>query len=146
MIDMDSQEKRSSKKPFERYLLLVLLSLSAVVILYVLSTQVREVLRPPDCQFYRFTGWFCPACGATRAMLHLVKANLKLAFKSNALAVLLVPFFIYALWLLLKSLFSGHNYLAKESIHPAVPWSVFVLILLFWLIRNLPAFSFLRPF
>ena len=33
--------------------------------------HVLEALPLPDCTFYRTTGWLCPACGNTRAVLAL---------------------------------------------------------------------------
>ena len=101
--DKKLQLKRSL---FERGLLAVLLLLAGAVIFYVVNQEVRDYLRPPyDCLFHQLTGLFCPACGATRAMLHLLNLNLKPALKSNALAVFLLPLFVYALFLIFRALF-----------------------------------------
>ena len=37
--------------------------------------RVLEALPLPDCTFYRTTGWLCPACGNTRAVLALCKGQ-----------------------------------------------------------------------
>ena len=37
--------------------------------------HVLEALPLPDCTFYRTTGWLCPACGNTRAVLALCKGQ-----------------------------------------------------------------------
>ena len=37
--------------------------------------HVLEALPLPDCIFYRTTGWLCPACGNTRAVLALCKGQ-----------------------------------------------------------------------
>ena len=48
------------------------------------------------CIFHEITGFYCPGCGATRAITSLAKLDFYQAIKYNALVVALVPlFFIY---------------------------------------------------
>ncbi len=129
----------------ERGLLLFALLVAVAVYFYVRSPELRELVRPDHCLFYRLTGLLCPACGATRSVIHLLNGNILLALKSNVLAVMMMPLFFYILFLILKVFINPRFSLAQVRIAPVWLWSWLAIILLFWLIRNIPAFSFLRP-
>ncbi|GAA2350055.1 DUF2752 domain-containing protein [Saccharopolyspora halophila] len=51
----------------------------------------------PPCPFNALTGLDCPGCGGTRAVWSLLHGDLPAALDYNALAVLLIPFFLW-LW------------------------------------------------
>jgi len=44
----------------------------------------------PTCPLHEWTGLFCPSCGATRAVYHLLRGELLAACSANALAVLAI--------------------------------------------------------
>ena len=97
------------------------------------------------CLFYELTGLYCPGCGSGRAALALLHGRVGEAFGHNMLFLLLAPFLA---WMLgreyLRFVFPGLG--LKPTRLPA--WAgpaALVLILAFWLLRNLPAFSFLAP-
>jgi hypothetical protein len=50
----------------------------------------------PICGLYRTTGLYCPGCGATRATHDLLHGHVLLAMHNNALWVLGLPVFLYA--------------------------------------------------
>lgn len=97
----------------------------------------------PICRFHQLTGLNCPGCGATRAFYALLHGHLQAAFKDNAFFVItLAGVAGRAGWLAWKN-WRG------QSIGAFVPakwlWPFLVAGLVFAVLRNLPAFSFLSP-
>lgn len=43
------------------------------------------------CLFYQLTGWKCPGCGMTRAVVEIWKGNFKAALHYNALSITVLP-------------------------------------------------------
>ena len=97
------------------------------------------------CLFYELTGLYCPGCGSGRAALALLHGRVGEAFGHNPLFMLLAPFLAYVLVReYLRFVFPGFG--LKPTRLPA--WAgpaALVLILAFWVLRNLPAFAFLAP-
>ena len=89
----------------------------------------------PPCPFHFATGLYCPGCGATRAVYHLLHGDLILVFRNN---LLFLPALGFLIWLGLRR---------KETLHPAVPTVFIVLVVLFGILRNLPwaPFTLLAP-
>lgn len=97
----------------------------------------------PVCQFYLLTGLYCPGCGATRATYQLLHGNLLTALRDNALFVLsLSALGFRGLWFFKRKLC---RQTVPFFIPPVALWVFLGLSLLFVLLRNLPAFSFLAP-
>ena len=44
----------------------------------------------PECNFYKWTGLYCPGCGDTRAVIALMNGDILLSLRQNALMVLLL--------------------------------------------------------
>jgi len=97
----------------------------------------------PICTFHMLTGWNCPGCGGTRSLYALLHGNLPLALKDNALFVLLLPAVaLRGTWWACK------RHLGKPTgqIFPASGlWWLLAVAVMFTVMRNLPAFSFLSP-
>lgn len=51
----------------------------------------------PPCPLYAFTGLYCPGCGSTRMLYFLVHGQFALAWRENALAMLMLPAILYGL-------------------------------------------------
>lgn len=97
------------------------------------------------CVFYELTGRYCPGCGSGRAARALLRGDLAAAFGHNALAFLLgLPCAGMLLWEYLRLVFPGLG-LKRVRLPGWAEMAAFVLILVFWLLRNLPAFAFLAP-
>ncbi len=97
----------------------------------------------PPCPFHALTGWYCPGCGSTRMLHHLVHGHPLLAFAQNPFAMILMPFLLYGL---VRQLFSPDR--AVFSRIPAVwIWTLAVSTVVFAVLRNLPfvPFSYLAP-
>ena len=97
------------------------------------------------CLFYELTGLYCPGCGSGRAALALLRGRVGEAFGHNALAMLFLPPCAYLLLReYLRFVFPGLG-LRPTALPAWAGWVSLALILVFWVLRNLPAFAFLAP-
>jgi Protein of unknown function (DUF2752) len=98
----------------------------------------------PPCPFYWLTGWYCPGCGATRAMHALVHGDIAKALAMNPLLVLALPLVVL---LLLHRLRALPEKLRSTALFfsDARPWAA--VIISYALLRNMPwyPFSWLAP-
>ena len=97
------------------------------------------------CPLYELTGLYCPGCGSGRAAQALLRGDLAAAFGHNALAFLLgLPCAVLLVWEYLRFVFPGLH--LKKPVLPRWAGSAaLALIMGFWLLRNLPGFTFLAP-
>ena len=97
------------------------------------------------CLFYELTGLYCPGCGSGRAALALLHGRVGEAFGHNALAMLfLPPCAVFLLREYLRFVFPGLG--LRPTVLPARAGRIsLALVLIFWVLRNLPAFAFLAP-
>ncbi len=133
------------KQRAELGLLLFVILAAVLVYYYVTEPALREVVSPYHCLFYRITGMLCPACGGTRAMIHLLDGRFLLALKSNALAVLALPLVVYGMVVVFRLAFDSRFGTGDVWIAPALLWSMPVIVVIFWIIRNIPGCAILRP-
>lgn len=129
----------------ERLLLLWLFLLGLGLFLY-LTGNWSARLGLGNLHLSSHVGFYCPACGGTRALNLLLHGQLLSAWHHNQLFILLLPLVFYGGLALLRSLISGYP-LARIYISPLYLWLLLVFALLFTLLRNipLPVLDFLRP-
>ncbi len=97
----------------------------------------------PICLFHALTGWNCPGCGGTRAAYQLLHGHLLRALRDNALFVLAVAaLVVWGVWSLVQRF---RNKPATFNPPAGVWWGLLMVILLFTVLRNLPAFAWLSP-
>lgn len=97
----------------------------------------------PICQFHLLTGLYCPGCGATRATYQLLHGNLMVALHDNVLYVAsLAALAIRGVWFLKRR---HYHQPVGHFVPPTALWVFLGLALVFVVLRNLPAFSFLAP-
>ena len=97
----------------------------------------------PVCLFHELTGLNCPGCGATRALYALLHGNLRLALKDNALFIFLLAALV--IWSARFVFRKRQNPNASLNVPPGVLWMFFAVAIVFTILRNQPAFSFLAP-
>lgn len=90
------------------------------------------------CFFHELTGLYCPGCGITRAFLSLIKLDLYQAFRYNMLVIILLPFF--AMYTIYKLIMKGN-----KKIPNFIWYFLLIITILFGILRNISAFSFLAP-
>lgn len=97
----------------------------------------------PVCQFHQLTGLNCPGCGATRALYALLHGEVSTALRDNALFLLTMT------GVLLRGIWFATGKLRHRPVEEIFPkqwiWPFLVIALVFTVLRNLPAFSFLSP-
>jgi hypothetical protein len=93
------------------------------------------------CPFHELTGWWCPGCGMTRGLHHLLQGDVAAAISSNVFLPLLVVVVAWT-WL-------GWASRRVPSIGRVVPgWVWFTLAgvaAAYGVLRNVPAFTALAP-
>lgn len=92
----------------------------------------------PKCPFYAITGYKCPGCGSQRAIHYLLNFDLPNAWKQNFLLIIAIPYIIIGL------IFEYQKYPTPKMLK----WRkilygykaiiiVFIIVIGFWIIRNL---------
>lgn len=123
----------------------VLLGLSlpaAIALLYVYERVGGSGLK---CWFYGLTGLYCPGCGSGRAVHALLQGQVQKAFSYNILLFVLgTPCLAVVLHEYLRLVFPGLRLKAVSFSRPVVILCL-ALVFGFWILRNLPLFSFLAP-
>ena len=91
----------------------------------------------PKCGFYALTGYYCPGCGMTRALHHLLRGDVLKAFQYNAILVVGIPVLIYLyVWWVMWA-FTGKE-LPKLKLNRKVTIIILCLVGIFIVGRNLP--------
>jgi hypothetical protein len=89
------------------------------------NNHPAEVSWIPKCPFYDLTGYKCPGCGTLRGIHHLLHLRFSAAWDMNPLMIVLTPLIAALLvW-------------PRLSRNLAVGVSVTVVIVLYWLLRNI---------
>lgn len=97
----------------------------------------------PACLFHKITGWNCPGCGGLRAAHQLLHGHFALAVKSNALAILLLP--LLAWWGVCRVKARRRQGPSRMLSSAKWLWAFLALGIVFGVLRNLPAFTWLAP-
>ena len=97
------------------------------------------------CPMYAATGIYCPGCGGLRAVNDLTRGDVAAAISSNALFVASLPL-LAVLWT--RSLVLRWRGERRPLPQAVVAWAggtAVALLLVFWVVRNLPFASYLAP-
>jgi hypothetical protein len=117
---------------------IALLAASAVV-LYLVDPATTRCF--PPCPFHTLTGLYCPGCGSLRASHQLLHGRVGAAFGLNPLMVLAAPPLAYALLCRLADTVTSIR-LPRPRMRAWWAWAVLVVILAFWILRNVPVAPF----
>nr|WP_031057061.1 DUF2752 domain-containing protein [Streptomyces ochraceiscleroticus] len=111
---------------------------------YVGAVDPNEAGHYPVCPLLRLTGLYCPACGGLRSAHAVAHGDLGAALGANTLAVLGYAAFavFWAAWLVRAA--RGLP-VAGPRPRPVHWWLVGGVVLLFTVVRNVPAGSVLAP-
>lgn len=103
------------------------------IVTYIVSHRAEASLFDflPPCLFHRCTGLHCPGCGGTRAARAIVEGNLGAAAGWNPLLIIGLPLILVAV------VFERFS-LQRHSRRARVSQITLFVVLLFFLLRNLP--------
>jgi hypothetical protein len=96
----------------------------------------------PECPFYKLTGFDCPGCGSQRAIYSLLHGELLRAIYLNLLLIISLPFLAIHFAYKLASIIKRKEIRWPVIYHPLTPKIVFVVVISFWILRNIPAYPF----
>jgi len=111
-----------------------------VILVYVFINP-SEVDFLPKCPFYITTGFYCAGCGSQRATHQLLNLNILGVLQQNVfyLFVLLLALYHFIITFMnIKFNKSIYNYIY----HPKTPIILLIVVLLFWILRNVPIYPF----
>ena len=90
--------------------------------------------RFPVCPFYRYTGWYCPACGNTRSVQSLLRGDLLSALHYNIVPVILLILGLLLYGELGTFLFGTYKRLLPRK---GLFWTIFgILMAMYFVGRN----------
>ena len=136
---MAQLEQTRVRKSVLAFLALGLCAIGGFTVLAVLD-PAQSGLFPP-CPFHALTGLHCPGCGSLRAIQQFLQGHLAQAVRLNAIAVVSLPF-IGVLFLRDAPVLARLRGRPARRLHPAVSWVTLVVVLLYWVLRNVPSFPF----
>ncbi|MGI6364753.1 MAG: DUF2752 domain-containing protein [Bacillota bacterium] len=95
---------------------------------------------------FRHLDFYCPACGGSRSIYHLVRGELGLAWQNNQLFILSLPLILWGGFTVLRAVLTGYPITGKY-LHPLLIWGFLAAVIVFGILRNIPLeiFDCLRP-
>ena len=120
------------------------LLLSGFVFIYVVNPVTTRLI--PPCPFLWATNCYCPGCGAARAFHALARGDFSAAISYNPLLMLALPALGYVYISFLGNELFGRRLPSPTGLR-AWTWLIPVVIVLYWIARNLPwePFTHLAP-
>ena len=97
------------------------------------------------CVFYQLTGLYCSGCGASRALRSVLHLDFYQAVRYNAFFTAFLPFAAIYFGILSVSYIRFGKDRISEKIPMKLVWVLIAIAIIFGILRNIPAFSFLAP-
>lgn len=116
--------------------------IGALALLAVVSPE--EPGHYPSCPFLTLTGLYCPGCGSLRVVHAMTQGDVATAWDLNPLALILLPAVLVA-WVAWGLRLLGRSGWSPTRIPAPWIWSLLVLVLVYWVARNVPGWTWLSP-
>lgn len=97
------------------------------------------------CPFHAVTGWYCPGCGISRMLTYAATGRWYAALRMNPLLFVLLPFLLVYGGFWLWSFATGRPNRLEQKLPSGVSIALVVVLVVYGVLRNLPAFSYLAP-
>ena len=118
--------------------------IAAAALVYLYFTGEGEGAGIP-CMFHQITGFYCSGCGASRALRSILHFDFYQALRYNAIFTLCLPLFaVYFGGLSISYIRFGKDRVS-EKISMKIIYIFVAAALVYGILRNIPAFSFLAP-
>jgi hypothetical protein len=116
-----------------------LVILTGIILTGVLYFRFNPAASPlfPRCPFLLLTGLKCPGCGSQRAIHALLHLDFRAACWQNMLLVASLPYLFLLIAAQVIRFFSPYAAFPVRIQQPAVIRTYFVIVLLFWVTRNI---------
>lgn len=115
----------------------------AVGAVAVAAVDPSEASVVPPCPFRSITGWWCPACGLTRATHHLLRGDVVAALRFNVFVVVVLAA-IGASWLTWLARAHGRSTVRSVDVPAWARVAAALAVAGFAVARNLPGVPGLR--
>ena len=127
-----------------KYILILVLFIVLALFYFTINPSLVTYL--PNCPLYSTTGIYCPGCGSQRATHDLLHLDFMGVLQHNVLYLIGLLFLFYHGIVLIANRFFGKPW-RSLFYHPKTPIIVLVIIIIFWILRNLPfaPFNWLAP-
>ena len=96
----------------------------------------------PRCPLFALTGLHCPGCGSQRAISSLLHADILQALHFNVMLVASLPLVMYSACVHVLNIFRSTPLVQKIFHSPMFVKAFLVLVILFWVLRNIPVYPF----
>lgn len=96
----------------------------------------------PECPFHKFLDLDCPGCGSQRAIHAILNGQILAALDYNLLLVMSIPLLLTHLCFRVYAHLSKKNVILNFWYNPVVPKIILIIVVIFWIIRNIPAYPF----
>lgn len=123
-----------------KYILGLFVVLTLAVVYYKYDPEMYSFF--PECPFHKYLGLDCPGCGSQRAVHALLHGDVLQALNYNALLVFSLPFLLIHFLLKIAGFITRRNLVWNIWYKPATPKVIFVVVILFWIGRNIPTAPF----
>ena len=118
----------------------LLMALLAVLIIVYYRVSPSSSIFFPKCPFLLLTGMKCPGCGSQRAVHALLHADVISAFAHNALLVVSMPYVALLISIRIYNIIRPGTSLLPSIQSPFAIRAYFLLVLIFWITRNVFGF------
>lgn len=120
---------------------LILLGLVVVVVVYTLFNPGESGFFP-RCPFRWLIGLECPGCGSQRAVHHLLHLRIGAAMGENILLVIFIPYLVVGFIFDMTKNPSPQMAVWRKRLYGTRAIAVVLtVIILFWVLRNIPYFA-----
>ncbi|MBN2544846.1 MAG: DUF2752 domain-containing protein [Spirochaetes bacterium] len=120
-----------------KFFLIILFSV-IIFLIFIFFSNPDNIYFFPVCWFYKLTHYYCPFCGSTRAIYHLLHLDILKSIKSNILLYIIAVYFSFK--------FIINNFSKNKNnifdIKPLTLIIFMILLIAYWIIRNLPYYPF----
>lgn len=128
--------------PRQRTIILFCINIILIIGLIIATLLLKYTNIRLKCITYELIGIYCPGCGCTRMVSHILSGDIATAFKCNQLMFILIPYTIllyaYEMVVIIKT---GN---ISKQLNKILIIIAFVMIA-YGIIRNIPIFNWLAP-
>lgn len=144
-------------KPFLRISVISVLVCGLALLYFFIDARYADFF--PKCPFFVFTGLYCPGCGSQRAASALLHGDIIKAIHYNVMLAASLPLILYSACVSIRTtiylitrdfgekrtmlnLFRPEPIPQKIFYSPVFVKVLLVVIVLFWVLRNIPFYPF----